>query len=252
MDLAKSIKPTVRALMPEGLWFAAGRVKATLVAARKERRQTYQGVCTLHSTQALHRGAYAQAFDRHWRRDPSLDAMKTRMRHYYVTQFARLALKQASGDLAFVGVSYGVSPRIIYDVCDVGSRLLHFIDPFIAVDGAQRNVVSKYNSNPDTAMNGYPPGVKIMLHLILVPDALPVKGIGPLSFVHMDTSHAEAEAKSLPYFFGLLSPGGAIVIDKYANDGGEGGSEAIYDPVLAKLGIEPLWLPTGQAVLCKC
>ena len=82
------------------------------------RAAEYQGVKTRHNARPLHVGRFAELHERHSRLDPYIPVDTTRLRHYNLSYFAQRSARLA-GDLAFVGISYGVAPRIIFDLLDL-------------------------------------------------------------------------------------------------------------------------------------
>lgn len=237
------MKSVARSITPAPLWRAASRLKAHVLPP--DQGPSYQGVRTVHSTRALHTGPFADIYERYWRLDPSITETCLRLRLYYACYFAKRA---PAGDFAFVGVSYGVAPRVLYDYVRLAGRTLHLVDPFTGMAHVGGPALSRYNTSAEFVAAQFPPDADLRFHRCGIPAGLPLDGVEKLAFVHFNTGDAVAEATSLPDFFDRLLLGGAIVIDKYAN---AGGSEAVYDPVFARLGVEPLWLPTGQAVLEK-
>jgi hypothetical protein len=158
---------------------------------------------------------------------------------------------RAPGDVLTVGVSWGVTQRVLYDYLDLASseRTLHMVDPFVsAATRSNRTVQQKYNSDAELVRRQYPLDAKIIFHRAFIPDCLPLDGIERLAFVYMNTADDISESATLPGLFKLTSPGGVIVIDGYAINGG---AQSVFDPPLRNLGITPFVLPTGQCVIFR-
>lgn len=257
--LTKRAKAAARELTPPLLWRAAKRAlkitpppqpPAPVYVPEHFREATYQGVKTSHNARPLHQGRFAGIYERYQVLDPNVPLNVTRYRIYNLCFFAHLA-RRVEGDFVAAGVSFGVAPRVIYDFVDFPAlnKTFHLIDPFMAIDNSEQKVrMDKYNDNLESVRSQYPPDARIAFHQNIIPAALPLKGAKRFAFVHLNTGDFRAEALSLPLFFDALSKGGALVIDAYAvNDG----QFEIYDPALRQIGVEPLWLPSGQCVVLK-
>ena len=248
-----------RQLIPPRVWEAGKRVlrrrsaiRAAAQASRGDgyRSKTYQGVVTRHNARPLHVGRFAELYERRQPLDPHVPLDTTRYRIYNVCTFARLC-RHVPGDFLVAGVSFGVAPRVVYDYVDFSSlgKTFHFVDPFLGIRTvAEPRKLAKYNDNFEYVRKQYPSDAPVRFHLTLIPVGLPLPGVNRLAFVHLNTSDHRSEAESLPYFIEAMSPGGVLIIDDYAIDDGH---FEVYDPVLRDLGIEPLWLPSGQCVLSK-
>jgi hypothetical protein len=231
------------------------RQAKSILSSRRRRvpERSFQGVSTVHSIRALETGRFAEVFNRHWALDPynvPSAGDRVRLRTYNLCSLARLALR-SPGDFVIAGVSWGTTPRVLYDLLDWDTlgRTMHLVDPFLAIDNAiDRNKVDKYNSDKGFVERQYPRTARIRFHTAVIPDCLPLEGASQFAFVHLNTSDHLAEARSLHYFYENLGQGGVIVIDDYAIDGGH---EDIYDAEIAQLCTSPFVFPTGQAVLFR-
>lgn len=208
----------------------------------------YLGVATRHGTRQLHKGRFAEIFDRCNSFDPYMGENTIRMRVYFVASFAKHAMSSL-GDLAFVGVSYGVTARTCFEFANVpATKAIHLIDPFTAArSNANRISIPRYNRDPNLVINQYPESAKIVIHRNFIPDCLPLTNAKAFCFVHLNTSDPESEALSIPYFFERLT--GAMVIDQYAIH--DHRNADAYDRVFNSLSVDPIVLPTGQAVLLR-
>jgi hypothetical protein len=173
-----------------------------------------------------------------------------RYRFYNICMTA-LSCRNVPGDFVCIGVDYGVAPRMVYDFLDFATlgKTLHLVDPFNAIwDAASQTTRPYYNTDPDYVRQQYPADAPVRMHRGSVPEALPLPDVSRIAFAFMDTGDADAEAKSLPVLFHQLSPGGAVIMDRYGS--GDGFFE-IYDPVFAGLGVTPFWFPSGQCVIVR-
>lgn len=200
-------------------------------------------MATFASCKPLLEGKYAKLYDKHRSLNPVIDPEAYRYRDYNICFFANLC-RNIPGDFVCAGVSYGVTPRIVFDYVDFRSlsKTLHLIDPFEGIVSNKTKTVSQsYNLDPDYVLRQYPLDAPVVLHRERIPLHLP----GPLAFVFTDTGNPAADAEALPIFYESLSPGGIFITDQYANN------IEHYEPVLNRLGIAPLWLPSGQGVILK-
>lgn len=205
----------------------------------------YQGVQTMHMPWPLHHGRYAELYDKFYSLDPAIPFNATRYRIYNHCMFALLC-RNVPGDFVSAGVSFGVSPRIIYDYVNFESlgKTLHLIDGF---DGATGNGIKpSYNTDAELVRRQYPANASIKIHKKLIPDA--ITGLGPIAFAGLHTGNKDAECASLPMLYERLSLGGWIFIDQYCQANGYHES---YNPVFEKLGVTPFWFPSGQCAITK-
>jgi hypothetical protein len=215
-------------------------------------RRVYQGVSTEHSTRNMHEGRFAAAFDRYFPLDPHHAGDVRRLRSYTACMFAEHC-RSARGDYLFAGISYGVLPRVIFEFIGAatdsqpGGRVFHLIDPFTGVDETG-SAYREYNTDAAVVTAQYPPGSPIRFWREFIPGCFPLPGVHALAFVHLDTGVFDAEAASLSYLYGLLSPGGVIIIDHYAF--GTGNFE-IFDPEIDRIGATVFAMVTGQGIIMK-
>jgi len=99
------------------------------------------------------------------------------------------------GDFVYAGVSWGVTPCMVFELLDFASlgKTLHLIDPFegtIATTGAHAQT---FNGDPDYVLRQYPQGAPIVLHRKPIPLRCPVSW---LSFLW--TGDPAADATALP------------------------------------------------------
>jgi hypothetical protein len=239
-----------RAVTPASVRTAVRRGQGWLFRPKVAQTRSYQGVSTIHSVAALHRGRFAEIYDRYWSLDPfnrPSGGDRTRMRVYNLCLLAEGALR-ADGDIVTAGVSWGVAQRVLYDYLDIRTtqRTLHMIDPFLAVaDIDSKIMLEKYNSSESVVRRQYETDARICIERAFIPDCLPLPAVSSACVVYLNTGDFKSEARSIASLWPTLNAGGVLVIDNYAIDDGH---EQAYRPFLPR---EPFVLPTGQAVLFK-
>lgn len=209
------------------------------------RHLDYQGVRTMHMPWPLHHGKYAELYERFYSLDPTVPKELTRYRIYNHCMLAHLC-RNIPGDFVSAGVSFGVSPRIVYDFVEMESigKTLHLIDPFDAT--THDGIKPSYNTDPELVRRQFPPNASIRIHRQVIPHA--ISNLGPIAFAFMNTGNRSAECASLPLLYERLSPGGFISIDQYCQ---ANGYHETYNPVFEKLGVTPFWFPSGQCAITK-
>lgn len=245
-EACQTIKGLLKAITPPFLWEAARKLRQSHLPPPPSE---YQGVITHHSMRCLHEGRFADIHDRYRALNPQNDTNLTRLRQYCACMFAEFA-KGVPGDFLSAGISYGIAPRVIYDFVEFESlgKTYHFIDPFSGINNPSEGGTHQYNTDVDFVRRQYSTDAPIQIHRDLIPDCFPLEGLKALAFVHANTTHAVAEAASLPYWYEKLSPGGFIVIDFYSYGLGQ---YAHFDPVIERIGASVFSLVTGQGVIQK-
>lgn len=218
------------------------RTGARILRGRRP-QPSYQGVSSLADLSALHRGRFATVFDAAFPNDPDLqpDGNLLRLRAYGTAMFAEISLR-APGDFVSVGVSYGVTPKVVYELVVKGSgKTYHLIDPFRPKDH------DNYADNPEPVMAQFGGDPCVRLYCNTAPEAFPLRLSNGLAFAELSTGDQRADLASMPYLINCLSPGGAIVIDDY----GWYPSTMPYDLIAEDSGAQIFVLATGQGVLTK-
>jgi hypothetical protein len=206
-------------------------------------RHTYQGVQTLANMSALHHGRFAAVYDSVCEDDPDLrsDGNRVRLRAYYAYLFASIA-STWPGDFVSVGVSYGVTERVLFElIVKGGDRVLHLVDSF------EDNERAGYCRNPATVMAHFHGDPLVRLHRVKAPAAFPLPLDRGLAFAVLGTGDEAAEIASLPYLARCLGAGGIIVIEDY----GWNVSTAAFDAAAQRAGGSIFTLTTGQGVFVK-
>jgi len=199
----------------------------------------YGRMLTTTDTSPLHTGRFAELYEKNITLDPHISSDVIRYRLYNICKFANLC-RDVPGDFICAGVSWGVSPKMVYDFVDLPStgKRLHLIDRFDRSGPGRSGISSEgYNSDIEYVRRQYPPD-KVVFHQQFIPQALPLPNVNKIAFAFLNTGNPEADAKSIPLLLSRLSPGGIIIIDFSANGLG----------VFTRHGLEPFWLPSGQGV----
>lgn len=239
--IVSAVKDVTPPLLWRALRSAAGR--------RANPTRSYQGVTTEHDTREMHEGAFGEAFARYAPLDPHIPPDATRLRIYLAAMFAERCAA-LPGDFVFGGISYGVAPRVIYELVAVrADRAFHLIDPFTGSDGGTSRVRPTYNTDGEYVRRQYPERANVRLWRDYLPQCFPLEGVDRIAFAHLNTGALQAEANSLAYLYDRLSPGGVIVLDYYGFLGGQ--NRGPYEPVLASLGAMRYVMVTGQGILVK-
>jgi len=230
----------VQSLAPPVIWNAYQRSRRRAVNS-PWREFGFMG--TSANSKPLLEGKFAELYVKYRSLNPIIDQETYRYRIYNICFFADLC-RHVPGDFVCAGVSHGVTPRIVFDYVDLPSlgKTLRLIDPFEGIVSNKSSALStNYNLDPNYVLRQYPPNAPIVLHRERIPLRLP----GKFAFVFTDTGNPAADAESLPIFHEALNHGGVFITDQYANN------IEHYEPVLSRLGITPLWLPSGQGVIIK-
>ena len=238
--MKKTLSAIAQSLAPPVLWKTYLRLRG--LPGTSTWREFGNIITCTHSKPLLD-GKFAELYEKYRKLDPFLPKEVWRYRLYNVAFFANLC-RDIPGDFVCAGVSYGVAPRIVFDITDFPSlgKTLHLIDPFEGIVSNTSNKISeRYSRDPEYVLSQYPPGAPVVLHRNRIPLRLP----GRFAFVFTDTGNPAADAESIPIFYEALSPGGIFLTEQYANNIHH------YEPVLSRLGLTALWLPSGQGVIFK-
>lgn len=234
MGFRKALKDLTPPMVWRGVRFLVGRAPAP---------PSYQGVSTLADLSALHEGRFSEVYDAAYRRDPDLraDGNLTRLRVYTTYLFAEIA-SRIPGDFVSVGISYGVAPKVLYELVVKGTaRKYHLVDPLQDVEG------QGYCSDPAFVVSQFEGDPMVHLHRAAAPDVFPLPLAEGLAFAELSTGNEPAELASMPYLINCLTPGGVMVIDDY----GWGAGARRYDAAAGRHRASIFSLPTGQGVLIK-
>jgi hypothetical protein len=237
-SLRRNLGKIALTVTPQPIWNAYLRTRGL---PQTYRWRAFGKMQTCADAAPLLDGRFTEIHDRFCDLNP-FNGEGFRYPHYNACFFASMC-RHIPGDFVSAGVTFGATAKIVYEFVDFPTlrKTFHLIDPFEGTVDYTGRTADNYNRDPDYVLRQYPPGAPVVLHRKRVPLRLP----GPLAFVITDTGHVEAAAESLPIFYDALSPGGMIVAFEY------GQNTALYAPLVQRLGITPLWLPSGQAVFVK-
>jgi hypothetical protein len=146
------------------------RPLARRLSGREPEPASYQGATSIHGTHQLHQGRFAEIFNRYHVLDPNMGENTLRMRAYFTASFASYAVK-TSGDLAFIGVSHGITARVVFDYAEgASSRSFHFVDPFVGVIAKDDlHVRAAYNVDAEFVRRQYQALALVQIHRGFVP-----------------------------------------------------------------------------------
>ncbi len=175
------------------------------------------------------------------------DTRVTRLRTYYVWNFASLALARTeTGDFVTGGVSYGTTPKVVADCLNFAhtGRKWWLIDP---LDGWP-DPSFKYNVDLENAQSGWNPNAQAEWILEPLPGSLNSLP-SSLAFVHLNTGNFDAELESLPTLGERVCSGGFILLDQYGWRSTD--QQLQFDTAVHEAGLESFELPTYQLVIWK-
>lgn len=164
----------------------------------------------------LYEPRFDEAFQFGMRFDPRSDPDPVRRGKYLAYQFGQLALR-VPGDLAFFGVAYGVTPRIVYHAVAprLDARRLVLIDPFTGAKSLEdQTPFGRYSDSADHVLKSMP-GAPIDVVQAFIPEALSELAGRNLCFADLNTGDARSERQSLAALSELLSSGGIMLIHGY-------------------------------------
>jgi hypothetical protein len=236
----QALSAAIQSVTPPIVWNMLQRLRGH---TQKSPWRQFGNVITCANSKSLLEGNLAELYEKYQPLDPFIPLDAWRYRIYNVCFFADWC-RNVPGDFVCAGVSWGVAPRIVFDFVDFPAlgKTLHLVDPFEGIVSNDGDKISdRFNRDPDYVLRQYPAGAPVALHRQRIPLRLP----GPLAFVFTDTGNPAADAEALPIFYEGLNPGGIFITEQYAD------SPHLYEPVLSRLGVTPLWLPSGQGVIIK-
>lgn len=236
----KTLSAAVQSVTPPILWNTYQRLRGR--ATSSPWREFGQMGTSAHAKPLLE-GRFAELYARHRPLQPFGSFDTKRYRNYNVCFFGHHC-RNVPGDFVCAGVSWGVMPRMVFDFTDFLKlgKTLNLIGPFEGIVSNYTGQVSEnFNRDPDYVMRQYPPNAPVVLHRNRIPFRLP----GRFAFVFTDTANPAADAEALPFFYEGLNSGGVFITEQYANN------IDFYEPVLKRLGVTALWLPSGQGEIIK-
>ncbi len=236
----QKLSAAVQSVTPPIIWNMLLRLRGH---GQKFPWREFGNVITCTNSKPLLEGKFAKLYAQYRPLDPFIPPEVWRYRLYNICFFADCC-RQVPGDFVCAGVSWGVAPRIVFDFVDFPTlgKTLHLIDPFEGIVSNDNGKISdRFNRDPDYVLRQYLPGAPVVLHR----QRIPLRLSGPFAFVFTDTGNPAADAEALPIFYEALNPGGIFITEQYADN------IHLYEPVVSRLGVTPLWLPSGQGVIIK-
>ena len=214
---------------------------------RKAQGRRYQELQLGKLLPRLEEGSFADAHVKHASRDPRLDGntQVTRLRTYFVYNFAKLALHFSDGgDFVTGGVSYGTAPKIAAELLGhegIG-RKWWLIDP---LDGRPDY---RFPIDMSEVTKDWRGGFTVEWINDLLPDGLNEISL-PVAFVHLNSGNFDAELASLEALRGRLVSGGFMVVDQYGWVSPR--AQKAFDDIIDENEWQSFVLPTYQLVVYR-
>ena len=211
----------------------------------------YQGVFTTHHVGHLHQGEFERAFEAAYVETPAaVDRETLRYRTYTASSLARQASALEGGFLC-IGVAWGVLARTVMNCAwFAGSgKAMWLVDAWEGVFAYGEEARRSLDIYPDSVepvqglFSGYP---KARLIQGRAPEVLDRVAAERFCFIHLDIADPVIEPDIIRAAVPLMTPGGVLVVDNY---GLRGGRPDAFDAVFRELGLTPLVLLNGQAVV---
>ena len=222
-----------------------------------ENNRDYQGVKLKFTMNRIHFGMFDTAHSKFAKQDLHLDkdTEKTRLRTYNVTSICKLSLNLSDdsmkGSVVVAGVSFGTAALVMSEILaeKLKDRTIYLIDPFQGVENSSNSERRRnYNLDPEFVVNRMPRELNVcVIEDFLTPDI--VEKLGPISFVHLNTTDFEAERTAIPSIYAKLLKGGFIVFDLYGFLPSR--DQELIDGILSSLGAESFECVTRQLVIYK-
>ncbi len=173
---------------------------------------------------------------------------------YLLYQLTQHALG-VPGDLAEVGVYRGGSAKLMATVLAGSSKTLHLFDTFqgmpasdAGLDGFQAGAFADTSvAQVEEQLAGYR---NYRIYAGLFPQTAAEVGGHSFALVHIDADIHRSVHEACKFFFPRMSKGGALIFDDYGYPKCGGARIAVND-YFEKLGVQPIYLPTGQALVIK-
>jgi hypothetical protein len=222
-----------------------------------ENNRNYQGVRLKFTMHRIHFGVHDAAHTKFAKQDLHLnkDTEKTRLRTYNVTSICNLALNLSDtskkGSVVVAGVSFGTAALVMSEILveKLKERTIYLVDPFQGVENSSNSESKRnYNLDPKFVVDRMPKELNVcVIKDFLTPEI--VEPLGPLIFVHLNTTDIEAERAVIPTVYANLLRGGFIVFDLYGflpvSD------QVSIDRLLFSLGAESFECVTRQLIVYK-
>jgi O-methyltransferase len=161
------------------------------------------------------------------------------------------------GDVAEVGVYKGGSAYLIASALATSAKSLHLFDTFSGLPETDPATdLHRQGDFSDTCLEGVrhllEPFPDCRLYPGLFPETVPSGWEEKrFAFVHIDVDIYQSALDSCAYFFPRLAPGGSILFDDFGFDSCPGIRRAVNEYFASDPG-QIIYLPTGQAMVCKC
>ncbi len=194
--------------------------------------------------------------------EPDFATLRDRVRRHTLVSEDRLALlhqltrqaRSVAGDLVEIGVYRGGTALLMAETLGDSTQQLHLFDTFCGMP-ASNPVIDLHRSGDfaDTSIEAVSAllsdHANVHLHPGLFPDSLPRDWANKrFALVHVDVDIYASALACCRFFYPRLSPGGAMIFDDYGFPSCPGVRLAV-DEVCRHRNLQPLYLPSGQALI---
>ena len=173
---------------------------------------------------------------------------------YVLDRLATQAL-QLAGDFAEVGVYQGGSARLLADLLRGSDRPLHLFDTFTGMPPTDlRKDMHREGDFGDTSLAAVrrllADNPSTHLHAGLFPETAAPLAEHTFALVHVDVDIYRSVLDCCAFFYPRLVPGGFLLVDDYGWTSCPGARAAV-DEFFADTAEQPVYLPTGQALVVR-
>lgn len=176
------------------------------------------------------------------------------IRCYMLYQFARQA-NGLAGNVAEVGVYMGGSARLLARLSESTNKTLHLFDTFSGLpkEDPSRDLHQEGDYG-DLALQEVKKYLADFKHIRFHPGTFPETAKGGereiFCFAHVDVDLYQSTRDCCEFFYPKLEKGGILLFDDYGSWRCPGVKKAV-DGYFSDKKEQPIYLPTGQCVVCK-
>jgi O-methyltransferase len=177
-------------------------------------------------------------------------------RCWILLHFMRHAIS-LDGDFVEFGVFRGGTALLAAEALREANddRALHLFDSFAGMPQTSTGEAfdaGDFDRTSEEAVRALivPSGANVTFHVGFIPDTFEGTDIAALAFAHVDVDLYQSVIDCVEYAYPRLVPGGIMIFDDYGFPSCSRSREAV-DQVFASMREEPIYLPTGQALVIK-
>ncbi len=201
---------------------------------------------------AYERGVLAAGQDYHW--------------HWriHIGLWVAYSASKLEGDFVECGVNRGFLSSAIMEYLDWDSlnKTFYLMDTFSGLDERyltgeelargilERNRGDFYTKVLQSVTDNFSQWKNTQIIAGAIPETLEAVGTDKVAYLHLDMNCTQPEVAAFNYFWDRLVPGGFVLFDDYAYQGGELQKIALDAAVEAR-SVKIVSLPTGQGLLIK-